>query len=153
MTSWLKGNSSEQVWDIDRKKALESPQRVELVTQYILEHFDQKTYHKQADKSYTFSKMTNIAETASSKKEIKAEKTPMRISGFNSIFCVNSVPMARKDATFTGGLFGILFFQMEPSAYLTCGLNDFLFAGFYIVVCLSHICFILHNHMFLELHS
>ena len=86
----------EQVWDIDRKKALEAPQRVELVTRYILDHFDQKTYHKQADKSYTFAKLTNIAETASSKKEIKAEKIPMRISGFNSIFCVSSVPMARK---------------------------------------------------------
>lgn len=86
----------EQVWDIDRKKALESQQRVELVTGYILDHFDQKTYHKQADKSYTFSKLTNIAETASSKKEIKAEKIPIRISGFNSIFCVSSVPMARK---------------------------------------------------------
>ena len=86
----------EQVWDIDRKKALEAPQRVELVTRYILDHFDQKTYHKQVDKSYTFAKLTNIAETASSKKEIKAEKIPMRISGFNSIFCVSSVPMARK---------------------------------------------------------
>ncbi|MDY2700311.1 MAG: type I restriction endonuclease subunit R, partial [Lachnospiraceae bacterium] len=63
----------EQVWDIDRKKALEAPQRVELVTRYILDHFDQKTYHKQVDKSYTFAKLTNIAETASSKKEIKAE--------------------------------------------------------------------------------
>ena len=86
----------EQVWDIDRKKAMEAPQRVELITKYILEHFDQKTYHKQADKSYIFSKLTNITETAGSRKEIAAEKTPVRVSGFNSIFCVSSVPMARK---------------------------------------------------------
>ena len=86
----------EQVWDIDRKKALEAPERVSKVTGYILDHFDQKTYHRQADKSYMFSKQTNISESASSTKEIKAEKTPTRISGFNSIFCVTSVPMAQK---------------------------------------------------------
>lgn len=86
----------EQVWDIDRKKAMESPQRVELVTRYILENFDKKTYHKQTEMSYVFSRQTNIAESAGSKKEIKVEKIPVRISGFNSIFCVSSVPMARK---------------------------------------------------------
>ena len=32
------------VWDIDREKAYMAPQRIELVTRYILEHFDQKTY-------------------------------------------------------------------------------------------------------------
>ena len=86
----------EQVWDIDRKKALEAPQRIELITQYILDHFDQKTYHKQIDKSYAFSRLANISETASSKKEMKAEKIPVRLTGFNSIFCVSSVSMARK---------------------------------------------------------
>lgn len=42
----------EEVWDIDRKKALEAPQRISLVTKYILEHFDQKTYR--GDKTYVF---------------------------------------------------------------------------------------------------
>ena len=32
------------VWDIDREKAFMAPERIRLVTQYILEHFDQKTY-------------------------------------------------------------------------------------------------------------
>ena len=86
----------ERVWDIDREKAYDSPQRVALVTQYILDHFDQKTYHGQSEKSYLFSKMTNIAEAAGSKREIQPEKTPLRLCGFNSIFCVSSVAMARR---------------------------------------------------------
>ena len=38
------------VWDIDREKAFMAPQRIQLVTKYILEHFDQKTYR--GDKTY-----------------------------------------------------------------------------------------------------
>ena len=34
----------EMVWDINREKAMMAPQRISLVTKYILEHFDQKTY-------------------------------------------------------------------------------------------------------------
>lgn len=34
----------EEVWDIDRKKAFEAPERISLVANYILDHFDQKTY-------------------------------------------------------------------------------------------------------------
>lgn len=34
----------EEVWDIDRKKAFEAPERISLVASYILNHFDQKTY-------------------------------------------------------------------------------------------------------------
>ncbi|MCI1751099.1 MAG: hypothetical protein LKI17_07240 [Megasphaera cerevisiae] len=36
--------TDEMVWDINREKAMMAPKRVELVTRYILEHFDQKTY-------------------------------------------------------------------------------------------------------------
>ena len=53
------------VWDIDREKAYMAPQRIELVTRYILKHFDQKTYR--GDKTYLFNTLTNIAEVASSK--------------------------------------------------------------------------------------
>ena len=34
----------EQVWDINREKTYMDPQRIKLVTSYILDHFDQKTY-------------------------------------------------------------------------------------------------------------
>ncbi len=84
----------EEVWDIDRKKALESPKRIALVTDYILNHFDQKTYR--GDKSYIFNRLTNIEAVATDKKDAVAEiKNPQRVSGFNSIFAVASVPMAK----------------------------------------------------------
>lgn len=34
----------EQVWDIAREKAMMAPQRIELITKYILDNFDRKTY-------------------------------------------------------------------------------------------------------------
>ena len=82
------------VWDIDREKAFMAPQRIELVTRYILDHFDQKTYRR--DKTYLFNALTNIAEVASGKNGTVEEiKRKQRISGFNSIFAVSSVDMAK----------------------------------------------------------
>lgn len=82
------------VWDIDREKAFMAPERIELVTKYILEHFDQKTYR--GDKSYVFNVLTNISEVASAKNGAVEEiKQKQRVSGFNSIFAVASVPMAK----------------------------------------------------------
>ncbi|SKA58002.1 type I restriction enzyme, R subunit [Succinivibrio dextrinosolvens DSM 3072] len=84
----------EKVADIDRKKAFESPQRISLITNYILDHFDQKTYR--GDKTYSFNVLKNIKEVASSKRNtIEEIKEKQRISGFNSIFAVSSVPMAK----------------------------------------------------------
>ena len=82
------------VWDIDREKAFMAPERIELVTKYILEHFDQKTYR--GDKSYAFNVLTNISEVASAKNgSVEETKQKQRVSGFNSIFAVASVPMAK----------------------------------------------------------
>lgn len=84
----------EQVWDIDRKAALKAPERISLVTKYILEHFDQKTYR--GDKSYVFNQLTNISEVASAAHgKVEEIKQKQRISGFNSIFAVSSVEMAK----------------------------------------------------------
>ena len=35
--------TDEMVWDINREKVMMAPERIQIVTQYILEHFDQKT--------------------------------------------------------------------------------------------------------------
>lgn len=84
----------EEVWDINREKAFMAPKRTELVTRYILEHFDQKTYR--GDKSYEFSTLINISEVASaSRGTVEEIKQKQRISGFNSIFAVASVQMAK----------------------------------------------------------
>ena len=84
----------EQVWDIDRKKAFEAPARISLVANYILEHFDQKTYR--GDRTYVFNSLTNISEVASANRgKVEEIKRKQRLSGFNSIFAVASVPMAK----------------------------------------------------------
>ncbi|WP_322176345.1 type I restriction endonuclease subunit R [Acutalibacter caecimuris] len=83
----------EQVWDINREKAYMAPERIELVTRYILEHFDQKTYR--GNKTYMFNALTNISEVAAGKSQVEEIKKKQRLSGFNSIFAVASVDMAK----------------------------------------------------------
>ena len=86
--------TDEMVWDINREKAMMAPERIRLVTSYILEHFDQKTYR--GDKTYVYNTLVNIKEVASAKRdEVEEIKRKQRISGFNSIFAVASVPMAK----------------------------------------------------------
>ena len=84
----------EPVWDIAREKAMMAPERIKLVTEYILNNFDRKTYR--GDKSYVYNTLVNIEEVASGKRGAVEEiKQRQRVHGFNSIFAVASVPMAR----------------------------------------------------------
>lgn len=86
--------NDEQVWDIAREKAMMAPERIKLVTEYILNNFDRKTYR--GDKTYIYNTLTNISEVASGKNGTVEEiKQKQRVSGFNSIFAVASVPMAK----------------------------------------------------------
>ena len=86
--------TDEMVRDINREKVMMAPERIRIVTKYILEHFDQKTYR--GDKTYTYNTLTNIAKVVSAKRdEVEEIKQKQRISGFNSIFAVSSVPMAK----------------------------------------------------------
>lgn len=84
-----------EVWDIDRERAFSAPERIRLVTDYILTHFDQKTYR--GSKTYTFSVLQNIADVASAsgRAAIEEIKQKQRVSGFNSIFAVSSVEAAK----------------------------------------------------------
>lgn len=89
------GIDDKEVWDINREKAYLAPERIRLVTEYILTHFDQKTYR--GDKTYTYNVLQNIAEVASANGRDTFEeiKRKQRISGFNSIFAVSSVDAAK----------------------------------------------------------
>ena len=83
-----------KVHDIDREKPFMAPKRINLVANYILDHFDQKTYR--GDKTYVYSVLTNVSEVAAAKNGTVEEiKQKQRVSGFNSIFAVASVPMAK----------------------------------------------------------
>lgn len=84
----------EDVWGIDREKPMLAPERISLVTKYILDNFDRKTYR--GDKTYVFNALTNIKDVASAgRQEVEEIKRKQRLSGFNSIFAVASVPMAK----------------------------------------------------------
>ena len=84
-----------EVWDINRGKAFLAPERIRIVTDYILTHFDKKTYR--GDKTYTFSVLKNVSEVASAsgRQQIDEIKQKQRVSGFNSIFAVSGVDAAK----------------------------------------------------------
>ena len=82
-----------KVWDIDREAVWNSPKRISDVVKYILENFNRKTYRN--EKSYSFNSLLNIQEVVSAKNEAEEIKQKLRLSGFNSIFCVSSVEAAK----------------------------------------------------------
>lgn len=85
----------EKVSNIDRERALMAPERIRLVSKYIMEHFAQKT--RRDAKSYDFSQLKNVSEVASAKdrNKIKENKNKTRLTGFNSIFAVASIPFVK----------------------------------------------------------
>ena len=88
------GIQDKQISAIDREKAMLAPERVEEVVRYILEHFDQKT---KRTSYYSFRTTQNISEVASSGrgKEVKEVKAVQKLLGFNAMFAVASIPMAK----------------------------------------------------------
>ena len=88
------GVETSPVWDIEREKALCDPRRITGVVKYILEHYDQQTLQ---GKSYRQSIITNVEKLAKDKKkEVEEERQKARLSGFNSILCVQNIPMAKQ---------------------------------------------------------
>lgn len=84
----------EKVWDINRERAFCAPERIRMITEYILDHFNAKTYRN--EKTYVFNALTNISEVAAGKHGRTEEiRRKQRINGFNSIFAVASVQMAK----------------------------------------------------------
>ena len=84
-----------QVKAIDREKALLDPKRISEITQYILEHFEQKTYRNRSRSYYDHKVITNVEKMAKSKNNtVSEQKTTAKVNGFNSIFAVASIPAA-----------------------------------------------------------
>ncbi len=85
----------EQVCDIDRERALMAPERITLISRYILGHFAQKT--RRDARGYDFSRLTNVTElaTARDRNKVREVKARTRLTGFNSILAVASVPFVK----------------------------------------------------------
>ena len=80
----------EQVRDIDREAAYNAPERIALVTKYILEHFNQKSYRN--EKSYNHNIIANVHDVSRGKAE---EREKVRLTGFNSILATSSIDAAK----------------------------------------------------------
>ena len=87
----------EKIRGIDTEKPWGSQERIAGITDYILEHFEQKT--KRDGGFYSFSRLANIAEVVKNKndsKKIKEVRNQVHLKGFNSIFAVSSIEVAKK---------------------------------------------------------
>lgn len=86
------GVQDEKVYNIDEEKLFDNQIRITMITDYIIEHFSTKT---KTSESYVYSTLDNVAVVA--KKENAAEiKSKKSINGFNSIFAVSSIKMAKE---------------------------------------------------------
>ncbi len=87
------------VYAIEKKAVLMEPERIKLVTGYILKHFDAKTCRN--EKSYKYRVIQNVSDVASDKyrgiegKEVIEQKQTASLKGFNSILAVADIDMAR----------------------------------------------------------
>ena len=88
------GILDQQISAIDREKAMASPERISQVVKYILEHFDQKT---KRSSYYSFRVLDDIHKVASARKgaRVSEHKTEQKLNGFNAMFAVASIPMAK----------------------------------------------------------
>lgn len=88
------GILDKQISAIDREKAMASLERISQVVKYILDHFDQKT---KRSSFYTFRVLDDIHKVASARKgeKVSEHKTEQKIGGFNAMFAVASIPMAK----------------------------------------------------------
>lgn len=88
------GVLDQQISAIDREKAMASPERISQVVKYILEHFDQKT---KRSSYYSFRVLDDIHKVANAKKgaQVSEHKTEQKLNGFNAMFAVASIPMAK----------------------------------------------------------
>ena len=85
--------ADKQITAIDRERIMSAPERVSAVVKYILEHFDQKT---KRSSYYSYRVAQNIEQMAKAKKdEVKEEKMAQKLAGFNAMFAVASIEMAK----------------------------------------------------------
>jgi len=81
---------------IDVENAAMAPDRIAKVTDYIVEHFDQKTY-RNIGKTFIHKVIGNVEDVAKAKlRDVAEERVDKRVKGFNSIFAVSKIPLAQK---------------------------------------------------------
>ena len=82
----------EKIYNIDEEKLFDNKLRISLITNYIIDHFSIKT---KTSESYVHSTLDNIIDVAK-KQDTEEIKSKKNINGFNSIFAVSSIKMAKE---------------------------------------------------------
>ena len=82
----------EKVYSIDEEKLFDNKFRISAITDYIINHFSTKT---KTSESYIYSTLDNVVEVAK-KQDTQENKSKKNINGFNSIFAVSSIKMAKE---------------------------------------------------------
>ena len=85
-------NDHKKVWGIDTEEALSAPIRISNNVSYILEHFSKKTKRNEIYSKFV---IKNVSDVAKSNKTAES-KSKEHANGFNSIFAVESIPMAMR---------------------------------------------------------
>ena len=82
----------EKVYSLDEEKLFDNKFRISAITDYIINHFSTKT---KTSESYIYSTLDNVVEVAK-KQDTQENKSKKSINGFNSIFAVSSIKMAKE---------------------------------------------------------
>lgn len=83
----------DKVAGINTESALLAPQRIQLVTEYILDNFARST---KRDANYELRRLINISEVASGRsRKVQEIRQAQRVSGFNAMFATSSIDAAR----------------------------------------------------------
>ena len=82
----------EKVYNIDEEKLFDNQIRISMITDYIIKHFSIKT---KTSESYVYSTLDNVSVVAK-KQDAEEIKSKKNINGFNSIFAVSSIKMAKE---------------------------------------------------------
>ncbi|MCL2598950.1 MAG: type I restriction endonuclease subunit R [Firmicutes bacterium] len=84
-----------KVHAVDSDSALKHPQRIKIISEYILDYFDVKTYRNTGG-LYEHTVLANTVALAKSKNNDQKENKQKRtVQGFNSIFAVDSIASAK----------------------------------------------------------
>ena len=78
---------------IDTEKALLAPVRISQVSEYILQHFDQKTIRS---KPYEHAMIANVGDVAGGRNKIDALRVTRHVKGFNALFATASIEAAKR---------------------------------------------------------
>ena len=82
----------EKIYSIDEEKVYDNLFRIKAITEYIIKSFSTKT---KTSESYVYSTLDNVVAVAK-KQDTKEIKSKKNINGFNSIFAVANIRMAKQ---------------------------------------------------------